>query len=148
MILRLMSAACILVLAGCTSSEPQNASYAPAPRLEATAPVTMPPPPPALAPAPALQGQAGPFPANGIATPASPQGPAPVTSLEPAPVSAPGPALYGQTGQAPLGEAMAPAVALPPGATNCSTVDGVTLCDAPAEAGIEDSGSDDANYTN
>jgi hypothetical protein len=48
----------------------------------------------------------------------------------------------------PPGEAAAPAVAVPPGANNCSTVDGVTLCDAPAEVGIEDSGSDDANYTN
>lgn len=144
MTLRLMPALSILVLAGCTSSEPQNASYAPAPLVEAAAPAPMPMPPPPPAP----QGQTAAFPANGIATPASPPGPAPVTSLEPAPVSAPGPALYGQTGQMPPGEAMAPAAALPPGATNCSTVDGVTLCDAPAEAGIEDSGSDDATYTN
>jgi hypothetical protein len=143
MTLRLMLALSILVLAGCASSEPQNVSYAPAPLVEAAAPapVHMPPPPTA----PALQGQAGPFPANGIATPATPQGPAPVTSLEPAPVSSSGPTLYGQTGQP--GEAAA-APAVPPGATNCSTVDGVTLCDAPAEVGIEDSGSDDANYTN
>lgn len=150
MTFRLTPALCIFVLAGCTSSEPRNVSYAPAPLVEAAAPgpMDMPPPPPAPAMAPALQGQAGPFPANGIATPAPPQGPAPVTSLEPAPVSASGPALYGQTGQMPSGEAASPAAALPPGATNCSTVDGVTLCDAPADAGIDDTGTDDAYNTN
>ena len=46
MILRPMSALCILVLAGCTSSEPQNVTYAP---LVGAAPMSVPPPPPTSA---------------------------------------------------------------------------------------------------
>ena len=34
------------------------------------------------------------------------------------------------------------AAGVPEGATNCSTVDGVTLCDAPAGLGFEESGED------
>jgi len=48
----------------------------------------------------------------------------------------------------PPGEAAAEAVAVPPGATNCSTVDGVTLCDAPTDASAEDPGTDDPYNTN
>jgi hypothetical protein len=50
----------------------------------------------------------------------------------------------------PSGEATAPAAAVPPGATNCSTVDGVTLCDAPVDAITEDANTfgDDEYNTN
>lgn len=53
----------------------------------------------------------------------------------------------------PPGEAAAPAAAVPPGATNCSTVDGVTLCDVPADAtggdpAADTYGSDDTYNTN
>lgn len=92
MTLRLMSALCILILVGCTSSEPEKASYTPA--IEGAA--TMPAP---------LQ----------------------------APVS------YDQAGQVAPSDIAAP-VALQPG---CSTVDNVTLCDAPADAA-----ADDTSYTN
>ena len=46
MILRPMSALCILILAGCTSSEPQNVTYAPL--VDGAAPMRAPPPDPAL----------------------------------------------------------------------------------------------------
>ncbi|MDQ2634055.1 MAG: hypothetical protein M3Y78_09995 [Pseudomonadota bacterium] len=46
MILRLMWALCIVLLAGCTSSEPQNVPYAPL--VDAAAPMPAPPPTPAL----------------------------------------------------------------------------------------------------
>jgi len=40
------------------------------------------------------------------------------------------------------------AAGVPSNATNCSTVDGVTLCDAPADGGFEQSGVGESNYTN
>lgn len=99
--LRPMSALCILLLAGCASSEPKNEYYA-SPAGEAAA----------------LQG-------------APPAETPHVTTL-------PAPASYDQSGQLPVGPA-APA-ALQPG---CSTVDNVTLCDAPA-----DPSGDDTLHTN
>lgn len=136
MTLRLMSALSILVLAGCTSSEPQNASYAPLVQEAAPAPMTMPPAPPA----PALQGQTGPFPANGIATAASPAQPIqgqteqiPVNGIATPP---PVPALQGETGQIPANGIAAAS----PG---CHTVDNVTLCDVPADPSVEET-----HYTN
>jgi hypothetical protein len=111
MTLRLMPALCILLLAGCTSSEPQKASYAPLVE-EAPAPMPMPAPPPA----PALQSQAGQFPVNGgIATPRS------------------NPALQGEAEQITASGIAAPA--LQPG---CNTVDNVTLCDVPADPSVDD----------
>ena len=118
--LRLMPALCVLLLAGCTSSEPQNASYAPlatAPSLQA-APV---------AAAPALQ-----------ATPTVVPAISPVSELQSQPTAFPPPDSTGL----PRADTASAAI-LPPGATNCSTVDGVTLCDAPA-----DPSTDDAQYTN
>jgi len=136
MTLRLTPALCILVLAGCTSSEPHNASYAPLPDQAAPAPMTMPPPPPA----PALQGQPGQFPVNGIAT--APQ-PAPALQGQPGQVPVngiaippPGPAPQGQVGQIPQ-DGIAAAT---PG---CHTVDNVTLCDAPSDPSV-----DETQYTN
>ena len=92
MILRPMSALCILILAGCTSSEPQTVTYAPL--VDAAAPM-------------------------------------------PAPL--PDPAPHDQAGQFPPGDAEL-ATAYQPG---CSTVDNVTLCDAPADPSV-----DDTLYTN
>ena len=89
MILRPMSALCIVLLAGCTSSEPRNVTSAQP--LDAAAPMPMPLPPPT-------------------------------------------PALQDQTGQLPLADA-ALATAYQPG---CRTVDDVTLCDAPADPGADD----------
>jgi hypothetical protein len=117
--LRLMSVLCVLLLSGCTSSEPQNASYAPLaaePSLQAAPPKAH-----AASPAPELQNQPTVFPPSDLA-------------------------------ELPQSDTAATAV-LPPGATNCSTVDGVTLCDAPAESGADDPSADaynadDALYTN
>lgn len=89
--LRLTPALCILILAGCTSSEPQNAHYAPVVQE-----------PVAVAGAPTV------------------------------------PAAYDQVGQAPQAVAGPPAVQ--PG---CSTVDNVTLCDAPSDPSV-----DETQYTN
>jgi hypothetical protein len=89
--LRLTPALCILLLAGCTSSEPQNVSYAPVVEQPAT-----------VVGAPTV------------------------------------PAAYDQMGQTPQGVA-GPAV-LQPG---CSTVDNVTLCDAPSDPSV-----DETHYTN
>ena len=89
--LRLTPALCILLLAGCTSSEPQNVSYAPVVEQPAT-----------VVGAPTV------------------------------------PAAYDQMGQTQQGVA-GPAVLQP----SCSTVDNVTLCDAPADPGV-----DDTLYTN
>lgn len=118
--LRLMPALSVLLLAGCTSSEPQNAAYAP------------------LAPAPSMQ--------------AAPVASAPALQAAPAvtPAAPPVPELQSQQTAFPPSDPAglpqadtAAAAILPPGATNCSTVDGVTLCDAPA-----DPSTDDAQYTN
>lgn len=86
MLLRLTPGLCILLLAGCTSSEPQNVSYAPV-----------------------------------VQEPAAVVG-APTV-----------PAAYDQAEQAPL-DVAGPA-ALQPG---CSTVDNVTLCDAPYDPSVDE----------
>ena len=92
MILRPMPALCVFLLAGCTSSEPQNVHYAPVVQE-----------PPTVVGAPTV------------------------------------PAAYDQAGQAPPSGTAGPA-ALQPG---CSTVDNVTLCDAPADPSV-----DETHYTN
>ncbi|HEY6629973.1 MAG TPA: hypothetical protein VIZ90_00840 [Rhizobiaceae bacterium] len=130
MTFRLTSALCILVLAGCTSSEPQNASYAPA--TEQAAPMHMPPP------APALQGQAGQLPVNGVADTAPPTAPLlqgqagqfPPNGIATPPMA---PALQGQAGQFPPNGIATP---------GCHTVDNVTLCDVPADPTV-----DETHYT-
>ena len=114
--LRLIPALCIVLLAGCTSSEPQNASYAPlaaAPSLQAT--------PAAAPPASELQNQPTAFPSSDAAG-----------------------LLQADTAATPV---------LTSDATKCSTVDGVTLCDAPAGSGTDDTSgdaysADEALYTN
>ena len=130
--IRLTSVLCILLASGCTSSEPENASYAPTP---AELSVMPPPPPP---PAPALVGQLGPFPVNGIATAAPPATrvlPGQGMQLPANGIATASPALQDEAGQMP-----ANAVAPVPG---CHTVDNVTLCDAPA-----DPSADETQYTN
>jgi hypothetical protein len=117
--LRLIPALCIVLLAGCTSSEPQNASYAPlaaAPSLQAT-PAAAPPASPASEP----QNQPTAFPSSDAAG-----------------------LLQADTAAAPV---------LTSDGTKCSTVDGVTLCDAPADSGTDDTSgdaysADEALYTN
>ena len=126
---RLMFALCLLVLAGCSTSEPQKASYAPLP----TAPSPQATP---VAAAPALQ-----------AAPAL----TPTVSTQPELQNQPTVPPSDSAGLIPA-DPVAEAV-LPPGATNCSTVDGVTLCDAPAGSGVDDSSAessnaDETNYTN
>jgi hypothetical protein len=126
---RLMPALCILLLAGCASSEPQDASYA---SVSAT-------PPPQSAPvalAPALHATHA---AHAVL-------PAPQPQNQPTEFPPSDPA------GAPQADAAATAV-LPPGATNCSTVDGVTLCDAPSDSIADDPSADafntdDTVYTN
>lgn len=125
---RLILALCLLILAGCTSSEPQKASYAPASAAppQQSAPIAA--APPALQAAPV---------AHAVS---------PAQLLQNQPTALPP--------SDPAGTPQADTTAvLPPGATNCSTVDGVTLCDAPADSGADDSGAaasstDDTLYTN
>lgn len=155
---------CILLLAGCASSEPQNASYAPLPHEAAPGPMTMPPPPPA--PAQTVQGhQPAPFPANGIAA-ARP----PVQTLQgPAGQGPAGQGMAGQmpAGQVPAGQFPANGIATPPPAPalqgqpeqvppngmalvtpGCRTVDDVTLCDVPYEPDANGTDADETYYTN
>lgn len=104
MTFRLTPVLCVLMLAGCASSEPQNVSYAPPP-------------------------------VQSMSVPAA--------SSEPLPALAPPPAPFAQDPASPLDGDAAPQAALPPGATNCSTVDEVTLCDAPSDPQV-----DETPYTN
>lgn len=116
---RLMLALFFLVLAGCTSSEPQKASYAPH----------------AVRPSPqAAPVAAAPTPQVANVTPAMP----PVPELQNQPASGFPPSDKAGSPQADP----AAAAAIPPGATNCSTVDGVTLCDAPTDSGVDDPSAD------
>ncbi len=108
----------VLLLAGCASSEPENVSYAPL----ATAPV-----PQAVQTAPTQVPQAAPPPSLQAAAPAVPMAPA-QPELPDQPAALPPPDMAGL----PATETQ-PAANLPPGATNCSTVDGVTLCDAAVD---------------
>lgn len=128
MTFRLTPALCILFLAGCASSEPQNASYAPAAVQPTTMQsATLPPPSspvvnPAYAagsqPAPATSQPVPAFPASVSAAPAE-------TSLSAVPEEP-----RANSEPIPASEADI-AAGVPADATNCSTVDGVTLCDAP-----------------
>jgi len=109
----------ILLLAGCAASEPKNVSYAP---LPAAAPSVQAAPP-----------MAPPIPASDAVAASSAANPLAETS--------------------PFGEAIPAnesdiAAGVPEGATNCSTVDGVTLCDAPAGLGFGESGADEQTHTN
>jgi hypothetical protein len=82
------------------------------------------------------------------ASPASLNGPAPVDASAPVIPKA----LQDETGlMPPTGDGAATEAVLPPGATNCSTVDGVTLCDAPPDTSTDNlnlSGDDDGYNTN
>jgi len=103
----------ILLLAGCASSEPKNVSYAPLP-----------------AAAPSVQAA-----------------PPMTTSMPASNAVAASSAAYPLAETSPPGEPIPAnesdiAAGVPEGATNCSTVDGVTLCDAPAGLGFEESGED------
>ena len=103
----------ILLLAGCASSEPKNVSYAPLPGA-----------------APSVQAAPSMAPSMPVSNP--------VTASS---------AAYPLAQPSPFGEAIPAnesdiAAGVPEGATNCSTVDGVTLCDAPAGLGFEESGED------
>lgn len=109
----------ILLLAGCAASEPKNVSYAPLP-----------------AAAPSVQAA----PPRALATPASD-------------AVAASSAVYPLAETSPFGEPIPAnaadiAAGVPAGATNCSTVDGVTLCDAPAGLGSEEAGADGPTHTN
>jgi len=143
--LRLMSVIGILLLAGCASSEPQNVSYAPLAAAVPAAPAAGVVAPPPIDAARMPVASAAPLSA---ASPASLNAPAPVDASAPVVPKA----LQDQTGlMPPTGDGAVPAAVLPPGATNCSTVDGVTLCDAPADAITTDpitSSDDDAYNTN
>ena len=110
---RLMPALCVLLLAGCASSEPQNASYAPAcrrrrvrcrPRRAAQRCQL------ALRPCRLLRSVAMSF-------------------------------YRPQTGRVLPNEAddTPPQPVAPAQRHHCSTVDGVTLCDAPADSGTDNS---------
>ncbi len=149
---RLMSALCVL-LVGCASSEPQNVSYAQPDTAAPVAPATAAPGAPAtaapVAPAvgvvapPGLDAASVPVVATAPVTPAA-------SAASQAVVDAPGPAIptavQDQTGLvAPTGDGAVPVAGIPPGATNCSTVDGVTLCDAPATSS---EAADDSHHTN
>lgn len=117
MILRLTPALCILALAGCSTPEPQNVSYAPGPASVAPLPAPVMPGPINSPPLQAAPVQSG----------AMPPTPAPLLQS---------PTLQGQTSPAGLGEfAEAPSLQYTP---TCSTVDNVTLCDAPPLSGGED----------
>jgi len=139
---RLMFALCLLVLAGCTSSEPQKASYAPLPNAPSpqAAPVATAPSHQAAPVGAAQSLQAAPAVVPTVST-------VPELQTEPTAAFPPSdPAVLPQTDPAA-------AAVLPPGASNCSTVDGVTLCDAPADSGAgdlnaESSSTDETNYTN
>jgi len=84
---------------------------------------------------------------------------APIPTAAPA-VSTPAPeAVAAPSAAYPLAEPSPPgepipanesdlAAGVPEGATNCSTVDGVTLCDAPADLGFEESGAEGPTHTN
>jgi hypothetical protein len=109
----------ILLLAGCAASEPKNVSYA---RLPAAAPSVQAGPPMA----PSMQ-------ASDAMAASSATNPLAETSP------------FGDTMHANESEI---AAGVPEGATNCSTVDGVTLCDAPAGLGFEESGEGGPTHTN
>jgi len=138
----------LLLLVGCASSEPQNASYAALPAAAPVAPAVgvVAPPPLEAAPMPVASAAPMTSPAP-IASPASLNAPAPVGASAPVIPKA----LQDETGLLPpTSNGAATEPVLPPGATNCSTVDGVTLCDAPADAITTDpiTSSDDAYNTN
>ncbi len=136
MTFRLTPALFVVLLAGCASSEPQNVSYAPV----AAQPMTMqaaPLPPPSLPvgePAPSSSFHAT-APA-GAQMSTAPMG-ASMSAMpteEPLPGSAEAP--LENTPAIPATEADI-AAGVPTGATNCSTVDGVTLCDAPYDPAVD-----------
>jgi len=122
---RLTPALLAILLAGCSTPEPQNVSYAPV--ATSVAPL----PPPAQPGAAPVYGQS--------VQPAYGQTAQPTA---PAVYGQPGqPALNGQAMQSPPGEfAQAPAFQHTP---TCNTVDGVTLCDAAV-----DPNEPDRLYTN
>lgn len=124
---RLTPALLVILLAGCTSSEPQNVSYAPL----ATQPVAMQPAP---LPSPSMpQGDtaqtSGSLPA---ATATASMSAWPTEDSLPAAPDAPM-----VDGQAIPATEPDIAAGVPAGATNCSTVDGVTLCDAPYDPAVD-----------
>jgi hypothetical protein len=126
MTFRLTPALCLFLLAGCQSSEPQNASYAPVaatPSMQA-----------APLPAPALPASDARL--ARVPLPAAPA----TTSMSANPAEPSAPSAYEPS--IPGAAATEPPAALPPGAANCSTVDGVTLCDAPADVGTNNAGAD------
>ncbi|MBX3580755.1 MAG: hypothetical protein KF810_02510 [Rhizobiaceae bacterium] len=127
MTFRLTPALSIILLAGCTSSEPQNVSYAPVaaqPTQMQQAPLP-PPSMPTVTSEPA-SGTVPLAPASALMTAAPAE-----TSL---PVSPEAPAA--NTPTVPASDADI-AAGVPEGATNCSTVDGVTLCDAPFDPVVD-----------
>lgn len=67
----------------------------------------------------------------------------PAAPSEPLPAPAPPPAPFAQDPASPLDGDAAQQAALPPGATNCRTVDEVTLCDAAHDPLVEET-----HYTN
>lgn len=132
---RLTPALFLVLLAGCTSSEPQNVSYAPLAAQPSMQAATLPPPSlPEGEPAPSSSFHAA-APAGGQMSTA-PMG----TSMSAMPTEEPLPG----SADAPLANAPAipateadVAAGVPAGATNCSTVDGVTLCDAPFDPAVD-----------
>jgi len=133
MTFRMTPALSILLLAGCASSEPQNVSYAPL----AAQPMKM-----QAAPLPAPSLPEG----NSAAMSSSLSSDHATTSMPTEPTGASTPpqdtlpaatdtlAVQGQP--VPPSEADI-AAGVPTDATNCSTVDGVTLCDAPFDPVVD-----------
>ena len=133
MTFRLTPALSILILAGCASSEPQNVSYAPL----AAQPMTM---QAATLPPPSLpEGNSAAMSSSlssGHATTPMPTAPTDA-SMPPQDVSPAATDTLAVQGE-PLPPSEADiAAGVPTDATNCSTVDGVTLCDAPFDPVVD-----------
>ncbi|MBL8576047.1 MAG: hypothetical protein JNK47_02380 [Mesorhizobium sp.] len=126
MTFRLTPALSILLLAGCASSEPQNVSYAPLAAQSSMQAATLPRP---SFPA----GESGPAPATFPPSPAIASRSA-VTSDASLATPTVAPSVYRQA--TPASEADI-AAGVPADATNCTTTDGVTLCDAPFDPVVD-----------